>query len=86
MAFLKGSFMAAQMAHVTVRCAAATVLGVHLEEPALNIHVLSYELSQGLVELNQRRGNIIKQKVTKSDNKRKHWALIKAVPEYVLDL
>lgn len=68
MAFLKGSFMAAQMAHVAVRCAAAAVLGVHLEEPALNIHVLSDELSQGLVELHQRRGDIIKQKVTTHRN------------------
>lgn len=44
MVFLKASFVAAEVEYITVCCAR-----VHLEEPALNIHALSYELELGLV-------------------------------------
>ncbi len=53
--FLQGPFIAAEMAYITERCAAATVLRVHLEEPALHIHVLSQKLSQCFMKLNQER-------------------------------
>lgn len=44
MVFLKASFVAAEVEYITVCCAR-----VHLEEPALHIHALSYELELGLV-------------------------------------
>lgn len=56
MVLLQGPVMAAKMAYVTVRCATAAMLGVHLEEPALHIHVLSHELSQCFMKLNRERG------------------------------
>ena len=47
--------VAAQMAYITVGCPTATVLRVHLEEPALHTQVLSHNLCQCLMKLNQKK-------------------------------
>lgn len=51
---LQDPFVATKVAHVTVCCAAATMLRVHLDEPTLHIQALSHELSRCFVKLNKK--------------------------------